>query len=171
MRVLSVFGRLGIVRAAVRTAWIVLGVLVLLTLGHGMFLSASAGEAASPTQAKAAARRVGATGVMSRGNRRQEVFPHDVDRQDSLRTLAEDCQEGLVAVTSRVASQGPLRHNRHPRLLGQESSIPSVARCFRYWPVPRMSAIMSRPPGRKTRMASLMTFFLPEKINIILNML
>ena len=50
MRILSVFGRLGIVRTAARTAWIVLGVLVLLTLGHGMFLAASAGEAASPTQ-------------------------------------------------------------------------------------------------------------------------
>jgi len=30
---------------------------------------------------------------MSRGNRRQEIFPHDVDRQDFLRTLAEACQK------------------------------------------------------------------------------
>ena len=31
--------------------------------------------------------------VMSRGDRRENVFPDDVDRQDFLKTLAETCQE------------------------------------------------------------------------------
>jgi REP element-mobilizing transposase RayT len=31
--------------------------------------------------------------VMSRGNRRQDIFLDDVDRQDFLKTLAEACQK------------------------------------------------------------------------------
>ena len=31
--------------------------------------------------------------VMSRGNRREDIFPDDVDRQDFLKTLAEACQK------------------------------------------------------------------------------
>jgi REP element-mobilizing transposase RayT len=31
--------------------------------------------------------------VMSRGNRRQEIYLDDVDRQDFLKTLAEVCQK------------------------------------------------------------------------------
>ena len=31
--------------------------------------------------------------VMSRGNRRQDIFVDDVDRQDFLKPLAEACQK------------------------------------------------------------------------------
>ena len=31
--------------------------------------------------------------VMSRGDRREDIFPDDVDRQDFLKTLAEGCQK------------------------------------------------------------------------------
>jgi REP element-mobilizing transposase RayT len=31
--------------------------------------------------------------VMSRGNRREDIFLDDVDRQDFLKTLAEGCQK------------------------------------------------------------------------------
>jgi putative transposase len=31
--------------------------------------------------------------VMSRGNRRQDIFLDDVDRHDFLKTLAEGCQK------------------------------------------------------------------------------
>ena len=31
--------------------------------------------------------------VMSRGNRREDTFPDDVDRQDFLKTLAEACRK------------------------------------------------------------------------------
>ncbi len=31
--------------------------------------------------------------VMSRGDRREAIFPTDVDRQDFLKTLAEACQK------------------------------------------------------------------------------
>jgi hypothetical protein len=30
---------------------------------------------------------------MSRGNRRQDIYPDDVERQDFLKTLAEACQK------------------------------------------------------------------------------
>jgi hypothetical protein len=32
--------------------------------------------------------------VMSRGDRREDIFLDDVDRQDFLKTLAEACQTG-----------------------------------------------------------------------------
>jgi hypothetical protein len=56
---------------------------------------------------------------------------------------------GLVAVTSLLASHGPLHHSRHPRLL---RTTPS-----KYCLVPPVSAVRSRPPGRMTRTASSMT--------------
>jgi putative transposase len=31
--------------------------------------------------------------VMSRGDRREDIFYHDIDRQDFLKTLAEACQK------------------------------------------------------------------------------
>ena len=31
--------------------------------------------------------------IMSRGNRRQDIYLNDVDRQDFLKTLAETCQK------------------------------------------------------------------------------
>ena len=35
----------------------------------------------------------GSTGVMSRGDRREDIFLDDVDRQDFIKTLAEACQK------------------------------------------------------------------------------
>jgi hypothetical protein len=47
--------------------------------------------------------------VMSRGDRREDIFQDDVDRQDFLKTLAETCQKTDFQVCHRSDQKGPPR--------------------------------------------------------------
>src|ERR1051326_198132 len=52
--------------------------------------------------------------VMSRGNRRQDIYLDDVDRQDFLKTLAEACQKTAWQVHAYclMSNHDPLAHMR-----------------------------------------------------------
>jgi hypothetical protein len=69
--------------------------------------------------------------VMSRGDRREEIFLDDVDRQDFLKTLAEGCQKAdwqvhAYCLMSRVGSKGTAP-GRNRSLLVIQNPPPGVS--------------------------------------------
>src|SRR5262245_40270022 len=92
------------------------------------------------------------------------LFNGDIwDRVATCLGLFFQTVAGLVPVTRYVASHGPLHHILHPRLLMSTPLKPSVLRCLQYCRVNQRSAIMSRPPGRRTRTASSIALNLPGR--------
>ena len=63
--------------------------------------------------------------VMSRGNRREDIFPGDMDRQDFLKTLAEGCQKTGWQVHAycdrRGSPLGYVQEREHPPAPGDEA--------------------------------------------------
>ena len=69
---------------------------------------------------------------------------------------------GFVAVTRCVGVHGPPYHIRHPTLLRSTCCQPWFRRCSACCFVSHRSAMARRPPGFKTRMASLRAARLPS---------
>jgi len=52
---------------------------------------------------------------MSRGDRREKIFPDDVDRQDFLKTLAEACQKAGWQVHAYCLMRKPFQLDQQRR--------------------------------------------------------
>jgi len=87
--------------------------------------------------------------VMSRGNRRAEIFLDDVDRHDSLKTLAEACQktgwqresplthiDNLLVSVLGLATNGEARYGSQSSRNHQQGRWHASARRARMAPVP-----------------------------------
>ena len=103
--------------------------------------------------------------VMSRGDRREDIFLDDVDRHDFIKTLAESCQKAgwevhayclmrnhyhlvletpnanLVAGMARLQSRYTIRLNHRHKLLGMYSAVATR----RSWWRAVATAICGRP--------------------------
>jgi REP element-mobilizing transposase RayT len=116
--------------------------------------------------------------VMSRGDRREDIFLDDVDRQDFLRTLAEACQKtgwqvhayclmrnhyhlavetpnaNLVAGMAWLQSTCTIRLNHRHRLIGHVAAsvgLPRTPRQDNEDPLHPTAATQFRPEKRQTR--------------------
>ena len=66
--------------------------------------------------------------LMSRGDRREDIYLDDLDRQDFLKTLAEACQKTDWQVHAWLQRQKNRRFKERPEMLDNK--------CTNLWPDP-----------------------------------